>query len=367
MTRSARGRPRKGAAASTPALQAWKEPQGLVKDLLQAFARNDLMTYSSAIGFQILTAVIPFFLFVFALAGLFHLDGLWHDHMAPEVRAHVSSGFYRVINEAVGKALGSKQVLWASFGGALALWQVSGAVRAVMGVFDRIYDTHAERSFVRRYLVSAALSIAVGACFVLSALCLALAPFFTVVHPPPGWGLVVMASRGLLAGGFLLLAVGLLFKVGAAPFHAWTPDVYQGAPTAVTAFMAACTKIAAFGALLRVFYVAFGALRWDWQPMMWLAVGLLVRAAPSKPIPLPWVSLGAALVIACWLAASLVFYLYLTRIASYDSIFGGLASVIVVLAYLYLSVTAFLFGTQVDVLVRQRAAARTPASQRRGR
>ena len=53
-----------------------------------------------------------------------------------------------------------------------------------------------------------------------------------------------------------LLGVGLLFKVGAAPFHSWTPDVYQGAPTPVTAFMAACTKVAAFGALLRVFYVA---------------------------------------------------------------------------------------------------------------
>lgn len=77
-------------------------------------------------------------------------------------------------------------------------------------------------------------------------------------------------ASGLLLIGMGLVAVGLLFKVSAAPFHAWTPDVYQGAPTAVTAFMAACTKIAAFGALLRVFYVAFGASRWDWQPIMWI-------------------------------------------------------------------------------------------------
>ncbi|MDY6810660.1 MAG: NADH-quinone oxidoreductase subunit NuoN, partial [Actinomycetota bacterium] len=66
-----------------------------------------------------------------------------------------------------------------------------------------------------------------------------------------------------------LLAVGLLFKVGAVPFHAWIPDVYQGAPTPVTAFMAAATKIAAFGALLRVFYVAFGDLQDDWEPAVW--------------------------------------------------------------------------------------------------
>ncbi|MQA03595.1 MAG: NADH-quinone oxidoreductase subunit NuoN [Streptosporangiales bacterium] len=74
----------------------------------------------------------------------------------------------------------------------------------------------------------------------------------------------------LLYAGLALLGVGLLFKIGAVPFHSWTPDVYQGAPTAVTAFMAACTKVAAFGALLRVFYVAFGGMRWDWQPMMWV-------------------------------------------------------------------------------------------------
>jgi NADH-quinone oxidoreductase subunit N len=77
-------------------------------------------------------------------------------------------------------------------------------------------------------------------------------------------------SHALLLGGMGMLAVGLLFKVGAAPFHAWTPDVYQGAPTPVTAFMAAATKVAAFGALLRLFYVAFGGARWDWQPMFWI-------------------------------------------------------------------------------------------------
>jgi len=87
-------------------------------------------------------------------------------------------------------------------------------------------------------------------------------------------------SEGLLLGGIALLSVGLLFKVGAAPFHAWTPDVYQGAPTAVTAFMAASTKVAAFGALLRLFYVAFGANRTDWTPMIWV-VAILTMVVGS--------------------------------------------------------------------------------------
>ena len=73
-------------------------------------------------------------------------------------------------------------------------------------------------------------------------------------------------SENMLLASIALMAVGLLFKIGAAPFHTWTPDVYQGAPTPVTAFMAAGTKAAAFLALLRVFYVAFGGSQWDWRP-----------------------------------------------------------------------------------------------------
>ena len=75
-------------------------------------------------------------------------------------------------------------------------------------------------------------------------------------------------SQVLLYAGLGLVAIGLLFKAALAPFHVWTPDVYQGAPTPITAFMAACTKVAAFGALLRVLYVAFEGVRWDFQPVL---------------------------------------------------------------------------------------------------
>ena len=74
------------------------------------------------------------------------------------------------------------------------------------------------------------------------------------------------ALSGLLVPGVILVASGLLFKVGAVPFHSWTPDVYQGAPTPVTGFMAAATKLAAFGAILRLVYVGIEADRWDWAP-----------------------------------------------------------------------------------------------------
>ncbi|MDG4860084.1 NADH-quinone oxidoreductase subunit NuoN [Streptomyces sp. T-3] len=78
-----------------------------------------------------------------------------------------------------------------------------------------------------------------------------------------------MGNDALLLIGAAMILMGLLFKVGAVPFHMWTPDVYQGAPTPVTGFMAAATKVAAFGALLRLLYVVLPGLRWDWRPVMW--------------------------------------------------------------------------------------------------
>jgi len=85
-------------------------------------------------------------------------------------------------------------------------------------------------------------------------------------------------NKTLVLLGLALVTVALLFKVGAVPFHAWVPDVYQGAPTPVTAFMAAATKIAAFGALLRLLYVAAPALKDDWRPVLW-AIAILTMVA----------------------------------------------------------------------------------------
>lgn len=68
--------------------------------------------------------------------------------------------------------------------------------------------------------------------------------------------------------GMILVTVGLGFKVALVPFHAWTPDVYEGAPTNVTAFMAAATKAAAFAGLLRVYVTAFGPLTELWVPVL---------------------------------------------------------------------------------------------------
>ena len=262
----------------------------LGRALLDGFKQHDLLTYSSAISFQILTAVVPFVMFVLALGGLLHLDGVWRNHVGPEIRTHVSPAVFSVISSAVNKAFSGRALLWATFGGGLALWQVSGAVRAVMGAFARIYGANYERPFLKRYLISFALAIAVGGCFILAAVCLVLAPFFAVRHHGAAWDVFAFLARWVLGVGFLSLSVGLL-----------------------------------------------------------------VRVAPATSQPLPWVSLGTMIVIVWWVIVSVGFYFYLTGLASYESVFGSLASVIVVIAYLYISTTAFLFGSQLDAIIRAQA------------
>jgi NADH-quinone oxidoreductase subunit N len=90
------------------------------------------------------------------------------------------------------------------------------------------------------------------------------------------------ALKPMVIAGMILTLVGFTFKVSAVPFHMWTPDVYEGAPTVVTGFMAAAAKIAAFGVFLRVFWVAFSGNRHDWDLLIILisilsmAVGNLV-------------------------------------------------------------------------------------------
>jgi NADH-quinone oxidoreductase subunit N len=99
----------------------------------------------------------------------------------------------------------------------------------------------------------------------------------TLMLPGIRNALAAQGNSSMALVGVALLSVGLLFKVGAVPFHSWIPDVYQGAPTPITGFMAAATKVAAFGALLRVVYVALPPLHDQWRPVLW-GISILTMA-----------------------------------------------------------------------------------------
>jgi NADH-quinone oxidoreductase subunit N len=83
-------------------------------------------------------------------------------------------------------------------------------------------------------------------------------------------GVDPFGNESLALAGIALLIVGLGFKVAAVPFHVWVPDVYQGAPTPVTSFMASVGKVAAFAAMLRVLVIALPFYRDDWRPIIWV-------------------------------------------------------------------------------------------------
>ncbi len=167
-----------------------------------------------------------------------------------------------------------------------------------------------------------------------------------------------VGNDALLLAGVALVAVGLLFKVGAVPFHAWTPDVYQGAPTPVTAFMAAATKVAAFGALLRVFYVAFGGLRWEWQPLLW-AVAILTMVVGAV-LALTQTDVKRMLAYSSIAHAGFV----LTGVVATDSVRdGALQGVSGVLFYLLAYGFATVGAFAVVTLVRDSAGEATHLSQ----
>jgi NADH-quinone oxidoreductase subunit N len=150
----------------------------------------------------------------------------------------------------------------------------------------------------------------------------------------------------LLFAGAALVLVGLFFKVGAVPFHSWTPDVYQGAPTPITGFMAACTKIAAFGAMLRIVYVVLPGLIWDLRPALW-GVAILTMVVGTV-VALVQTDVKRILAYSSIAHAGFV----LTGVVSLDP--KGISGV---LFYLLAYGVATVGGFAVVTLVRERATA----------
>ena len=110
------------------------------------------------------------------------------------------------------------------------------------------------------------------------------------------------------------------------------------------------------GELPGVLAVLFSVTRWLLAAvLLGTGVGLYVRFGSATRQPLPWVSFGTGLVMLAWVAMSLLYGFYVANLANYQSVFGHLASVIVLMIYVYASSMVFLAGAQVDACVRERA------------
>ena len=283
-------------SASQPLRQALRDLRGLdrheaVAAIVDGYRRHNLLIYGSAIALRVFLAIIPTLLFAVGLLGFLGLDEVWRQDIVPDLRSNVSPQLFHVIDDTVTHVLTSKQVFWATAGALIAVWEMSGAVRAAMKATNNIYETEERRTLTEQFVTSLLLAAAVG---------------------------------GLL-----------LFAVAVVKFGPLLTDELFGPSLVVAAVSFALRWLLAIAALL-------------------LAIGLLVRAGPDKERPLIWVSYGAALVVVAWIVSSVAFGLYLTEIAHYESVFGNLATVFVALEYVYLSALVFLTGLLVDSLTRSR-------------
>jgi membrane protein len=273
--------------ATAAKTSARAELPGALRELVGSFNKHDLLTWASALSFQIVTAIVPFLLFGFGLIGFLHLDSVWTD-IAKSVKPHMSAPAFKVLNDTADKVLHQKQAFWVTLGFALAIWEVSGGIRAIMGGLGVIYDVEEGRSWFERMRRSIAIALIVSA-LVLSA-----------------------------------IAVGWL-----------GPRIYGhvGQPLGTLLFL---LRWAITGVLL-------GA-----------ATALTVRLAPDGYQPPGWVSVGTTIVVAAWIAASILFGLYVRYVASYGSIFGNLATIVILFAYVYISAIVFFAGAQIDAIIRRR-------------
>jgi NADH-quinone oxidoreductase subunit N len=149
-----------------------------------------------------------------------------------------------------------------------------------------------------------------------------------------------LTDEGLLLAGIGLMLVGFGFKVAAAPFHSWTPDVYQGSPTPVVSFMASAVKAAAFAGMLRVIVVTFSTHRLDWQPIIYvLAIASLVVGAflaivqtdVKRMMAYSSINHAGFILIAVAAASADGISAVLFYLASYTVMIGGTFAVITVL------------------------------------
>jgi membrane protein len=177
-----------------------------LNQLVRCFQDNDLLTYASAISFRVLFAVVPLTLVGLGLLGAFGLTEVWSSDVAPKVQDQTSAAAFQVIDQTVRQVLEQKQAFWATAGALIAVWEVSGAMRAIMTALSRIYGRDDERSFRERFPKS------IGLATLVTALLLGAVAAVTVIpRVLDGFGGTVL---GWLAGIVLLFAaVGSIVRL----------------------------------------------------------------------------------------------------------------------------------------------------------
>ena len=255
----------------------------LAEGVVERFRKHELLLRASAIAFQVLTAVVPFALFVTGAAGFAGLTELYSDQVAPKIQDAVSAPAFSLINETLTDVLGGQHTFWATAGLALAIWQISGAVRTVGASLDDIYGHDDERPWRERMVRSLWIGAAVIACVAGALVATAVAP---LVYGDVGWllGALLFVVRYAAAAALLLLAVGLV--VHHAPSQKRPIRWVSGGAVLVTvawiavttAFGAYITAIASYGSIYGVFVSVVALLAWCYFSSLTFVAGIATDA-----------------------------------------------------------------------------------------
>jgi membrane protein len=192
----------------------WRNFRAIVRLWVDLFARDNLLTYASAIALQTLVAAIFFLLLGLGILGASHHTGLWSRTVGPAIGRRVLPDVYRGLNQIVEHVFAASSAGLIAFAAALAIWEVSGVVRALIGALNAVYETREERPWWIRF----PLSFGVSAVLVvgwLGSIILVMA-----AHGSGGWHWPVAVVRWAGAVGLLILAFGLLVRWAPAKHRA---------------------------------------------------------------------------------------------------------------------------------------------------
>lgn len=226
-------------------------------EVSRAFHERDLLTFASAIAFQVFYAIIPLVLFGLGMLGGLGLEEQWTREWAPTAREAMSAPAFQIVDDTIRNVLGGQQAFWILAGAALAIWKVSATMRAIMDVFDRIYESRRERTFAERMRDSLVLGAAVAALLLSAAGCAVLGDEALSAVGIAGGPLLWLRWPVVLA---LLFAVVTLLVAYAPADHQPPQWVTFGSAVVVVAWVLASVVFGAYLTSIADYGSIFGAL-----------------------------------------------------------------------------------------------------------
>jgi membrane protein len=184
-----------------------------VKLWVDLFDRHLLLDHASAIAFQVLKALVPLTLFGLALLGALGEEKIWRESIFPRIEPHLEQTTAHAINASVQRIFTTSSTGLLAFASLLVIWYLSGAVRAVMGALNDIYEVEETRRWTVRFPLSFALAVGIAVCLVGGVVVVAAG---TALASHGLAGVTVSVGRWLVAIALLSLAVGLLVRFAPA-------------------------------------------------------------------------------------------------------------------------------------------------------